>query len=121
MENEAYAIFGDLGIQVVTGHRFLGGFIGNHSERDEYVRSKVRRWVGHLDLLSEAALTQPQLAYAALSRFLQHEWTFLLHVVPQCSQLFQEIEMSLFSRFCQLCLVVKCLQLSDVYLRFLCD
>ena len=32
MENEAAAIFADLGIQVVTGRRFLGGFIGNHSE-----------------------------------------------------------------------------------------
>ena len=98
-KNEAAAIFGDLGIQVVTGRRFLGGFIGSHSERDEYVMSKVRQWVGHLDLLSEAALTQLQLAYAALSRSLQHEWTFLLHVVPQCGQLFQELELSLFSRF----------------------
>ena len=61
--------------------------------------SKVHWWVGHIDLLSEAALTQPQLAYAALSRSLQHEWTFLLRVVPQCGQLFQELEMSLFSRF----------------------
>ena len=120
-KNDAAAIFGDLGIQVVTGRRFLGDFIGSHCERDEYVMSKVRRWVGHLDLLSEAALTQPQLAYAALSRSLQHEWTFLLRVVPQCGQLFQELELSLFSHFCQLCLVLKCLQLNNVCLRFLCD
>ena len=60
----------------MTGVQFLGGFIGSHSERDEYVMSKVQWWVGHLDLLSEAALTQPQLAYAALSRSLQHKWTF---------------------------------------------
>ena len=63
--------------------------------------------------MSEAALTQPQLAYVALSRSLQHEWTFLLRVVPQCGQLFQELEMSLFSCFCQLCLVLKCLQLNE--------
>ena len=61
--------------------------------------SKVHRWVRNLDVLSEAALSQPQLAYAALSRSLQHEWTFLLRVVPECGQLFQELEMSLFSRF----------------------
>ena len=97
--SEAVAVFGDLGVQVVTGHRFLDGFIGSQSEKDEYVMSKVRRWVGHLDVLAEAASTQPQLAYAALSRSLQHEWTFLLRVVPQCGQLFQEIELSLFSRF----------------------
>ena len=35
-------------IQAVTGHRFLGEFLGNHSERDEYVMSKVRKWMGHV-------------------------------------------------------------------------
>ena len=34
--SEAVTIFGDLGIQVVTGHRFLGGFLGSRSERDEW-------------------------------------------------------------------------------------
>ena len=97
--SEAVAVFGDLGVQVVTGHRFLGGFIVSHSEKDEYVMSKVHRWVGHFDVLAEAASTQPQLAYAVLSRYLQYEWTFLLRVVPQCGQLFQKIELSLFSRF----------------------
>ena len=49
-------------------------------------------------MLSEASLSKPQLAYAAVSRSLQHKWTFLLRVVPQCSQLFQKLELSLFSR-----------------------
>ena len=76
------------GIQVVTGHRFLGGFLGSRSERDEYVMSKVHKWVGHVDVLAGAVVTQPQLAYATLSRSLQHKWKFLLLVVPQCGQLF---------------------------------
>ena len=53
----------------------------------------------HIDVLSEAASSQPQLAYAALSKSLQHEWTFLLHVVPQCGQLFQKLDLSLSCRF----------------------
>ena len=61
--------------------------------------SKIRRWVGHVDVLAGVAVTQPQLAYAALSGSLQHEWNFLLCVVLQCCQLFQELEMSLFSGF----------------------
>ena len=93
------AIFGDLGVQAVTNHRFIGGFLGSHSEKDEYVMSKVCRWVGQVDVLAEAAVPQPQLAYAALSRSLQLEWNFLLRVVPQCGQLFQELKISLFSRF----------------------
>ena len=98
-KSDAAAVFGDLGVQVVTGHRFLGGFIGSPRERDEYVMSKVDRWMRHIDVLSEAASTQPQLAYAALSRSLQHEWTFLLRVVPQCGQLFQKLDLSLSSHF----------------------
>ena len=66
-----HAIFGDLGVQVVTGHRFLGGFIGSQCGRGEYVMSKVRRWVGHVNVLAQAASTRPQLAYAALTRSLQ--------------------------------------------------
>ena len=98
-KSDATAIFGDLGVQVVTGRRFLGGFIGSQTGREEYVLSKVRRWVEHVKVLAEAASTQPQLAYTALTRSLQHEWTFLLRVVPQCSSLFQELEQSLFSCF----------------------
>ena len=105
---------------MVTGHRFLGSFIGSRREWDEYVMSKVHRWVRHIiDVMSEAASSQPQLAYAALSRSLQHEWTFLLRVVPQCGQLFQELDLSLLLVSYQLCLVLKCLQLNDVCLCFL--
>jgi len=84
---------------VITGHRFLGGFIGSHREREEYVVSKVRMCVGHIHVLAEAASTQPQLAYAALTKSLQHEWNFLLCVVSQCGPLFQDLELLLFSRF----------------------
>jgi len=74
--SETAAIFGDLGVRVVTGHRFSGGFIGSHSERDKYVMSKVCRWVEHVDVLAKAALIQPQLAYAAFLRPLQHNVLF---------------------------------------------
>jgi len=61
--------------------------------------SKVCRRVGHINVLAEAASTQPQLAHAALTKSLQHEWNFLLHVVSQCDPLFQDLELLLFSRF----------------------
>ena len=50
-------------------------------------------------MLAEGAFTQPQLAYAALTKSLQHEWNFLLRVVSQCGPLFQDVELSFFSRF----------------------
>ena len=70
---------------------------------------KVCKRVEHVDVLAGEAVTQIQLAYAALSRSLQHKWKFLLRVVPWCGQLFQELKLSLFSRFYQPCLVLKCL------------
>ena len=76
----------------MTGHRFLGGFLGSYSERDEYVMSKVCKWVGYVYVLAGAAITQSQLAYAALSRSLQHEWKFLLRVVLHCGQPFQDLK-----------------------------
>jgi len=77
---------------VVTGHRFLEGFIGSLSGRDEYVQSKVHKWAGHINVLADVASTQPQLAYAALVHSLQHEWTFLLRVIPHCGPLFGKLE-----------------------------
>jgi len=74
-----------------------------------YVMAKVRRWVEHVDVLAKAAVTQPQLTYAAFSRSLQHEWTFLLCVVPQCGLLFKNLSCHCFLIFCQPCLVLKCL------------
>ena len=38
-KSDAAAVFGNLGVQMVTGHRFLGGFIGSPKERHEYVMS----------------------------------------------------------------------------------
>ena len=70
--SEAVTIF-DLGIQVLTGHRFLSGFLGSHNERDEYVMSKICKWVRHVYVLPGAAVTQLQFAYGVLSRSLQHE------------------------------------------------
>ena len=50
-------------------------------------------------MLADVALTQLQLAYAALVHSLQHEWTFLLHVIPHCGPLLGELERLLASHF----------------------
>jgi len=98
-KGETEAVFGGLGVRVVTGHRFLGGFIGSLSGRNEYVQSKVHKWAGYINVLADVASTQPQLACAALVHSLQHEWTFLSHVIPHCDPLFDELERLLASRF----------------------
>ena len=40
-EDEARLVFGDLGVQIVNGHHFLGGVIGDCTTVDNFVRKKV--------------------------------------------------------------------------------
>ena len=75
--NQATLLFSDLGIRVVSGSRFLGGFVGEHSMADTYVAQKVRTWVDCAQRLSDVAKVQPQAVHAAVSRSLQFEWSFL--------------------------------------------
>ena len=55
--------------------------------------------MNYVNTFSDIALIQPQLAYTAVTRSLQHEWTFLLRVLPDCGLLFQDLESSLASNF----------------------
>ena len=86
-KTKAENLFHDLGVQVVTSHSYLGGFIGDLHDRDVFVHQKVNKWVNYVNMFSDIALIQPQLAYTAVTRSLQHEWTFLLRVLPDCGLL----------------------------------
>ena len=92
-------MFQDLGVHVVAGHWFLGGYIGDLCGRDDFVQKRVDKWASDVRTFSGIASTQPQLAYSAVTRSLQHEWSFLLRVVPGCGALFQELELVLGSAF----------------------
>ena len=85
-------MFHPLGVRVVTGHRFLGGFIGSNDDMLAYVSEKVCKWVSNVRMFADIASTQPQLAYTAFTRSLQHEWIFLLRVIPNCHGVFQDLE-----------------------------
>ena len=41
---EAHLLFDNLGVTVLSGHRFLGSFIGDHEGTLEYVKQKVQGW-----------------------------------------------------------------------------
>ena len=59
---EAKQLFDDIGITVVEGHRFLGGFIGSKASTQEYIQERVGMWVRRIEKLSETAVSQPQAA-----------------------------------------------------------
>ena len=50
-----------------------GTFLGSWDAQEEYVWSKVHKWIGHINVFSDVASTQPQLVYAAFTKSSQHE------------------------------------------------
>ena len=80
--------FRGLGIWVVTGHRYLGGFIGDAYAEREWLRDKIRGWTESLKLLAGVAYKHPQSAYAGLQNSLQQEWDFVKRVTPVVEESF---------------------------------
>ena len=76
-KEEVWILFGELEVMIVSGHRFLGGYIGDTSDCEAYAKEKVQSWVHGVEQLSKAAESQPQAAFAALSKSVQCEWRFL--------------------------------------------
>ena len=87
-ELRAKELFDELGVTVVPGQRFLGGFIGNQSGTTEFVEQKVRAWIHCVEKLTKAAESQPQAALAAFTRSLQSEWVYMQRVIPNCADAF---------------------------------
>ena len=66
-----------LGIQVVTGHRYLGGFLGDVSAEREWLEKKVQGCKESVAIMAGVVLKQLQSAYARLQKSLRQEWDFL--------------------------------------------
>jgi hypothetical protein len=97
---EAKSLFErEFGVQVVSGKRFLGGFVGEGTERNAYVKQKVDGWCSAVRKLAHVAASQPQAAFAALTKSLQFEWAYLQRVIPDCAELFQPLEDALRNEF----------------------
>jgi hypothetical protein len=89
-----------LGFKISTGHRFLGGFIGDASSRDEFVSSKIANWIhGKKELTAVARLKYPHAAYTGITKCLQHKWTFTQRVIPDVDHLFQPLEDEITNNF----------------------
>ena len=90
--SEAERLFGDLGVKICTSHRVLGGHVGSVAERSDFVQGKVQFWTQCDSRLADAAIKEPQDAYAALTKSLSFEWNFLQRIVPDCGDLFRPLE-----------------------------
>ena len=63
--------FWGLRIRVVTGHRYLGGYIGDAEAERGWLQDKVQGWMESVKILSRVAHKHLQSAYAGLKKSLQ--------------------------------------------------
>ena len=59
---------------MVTGHRYLGGFLGDVSAEREGLGKKIDGWTESVAILAGVALKHLQSAYAGVKYSLQQEW-----------------------------------------------
>ena len=72
--------FRGMGFQVVTGNRYLGGFVGERAAEVRSIQEKVEGWAEFVRSLAGVARKHPQSAYAGLQKSLQQEWAFVQRV-----------------------------------------
>jgi len=95
----AQTLFADFKVNVVTGFRFLGGFIGDFQETENWINEKVKTWVKAIECLSKAAEQQPHLAHVSLTKSLQNEWSYVQRVVANVEKPFTLLRTALESTF----------------------
>ena len=79
---QAKVKFAGLTFQVETGSRYHGSFIGEATERDNWIANKVGDWVYSIRILAGAARAYPQSAHSAIQRSVQQEWQYLRRTTP---------------------------------------
>ena len=95
----ANKLFIDYKINVVTGHRFLGGFIGASEDVEKWVHNKVSIWTKSIERLSQAAKSEPHLANVSLTKSLQNEWNYVQRVVSNVEKPFTLLRLALESTY----------------------
>ena len=93
MLSEATTTFSDTTVNVTThGVRHLGAPLGDRHHTEQFIIDPVETWTAELRALSEAARTQPHLAYSALTHGTINKWVYLSRTVPDISALLQPLE-----------------------------
>ena len=96
---DAKILFEPMGLTVVTGSRYLGGFVGQSSGLKAYVEEKVEKWKSQILQLKEVANTYPHEAFSVVTRSIQARWNFLTRVVPSIKDTLGSLETCLRGEF----------------------
>ena len=89
---QAEAFFWGYGMQVVTGSRYLRGFVGTETAQAWWFEEKVVGGQYLVSILAGVAHWPPQTAYAVLQKYLHQEWDFVQCATPDIGMAFQPVE-----------------------------
>lgn len=100
-ENQArdYLQSESFNFELKTGDRYLGGFVGETSSREEWLKEKISDWTLGIQELASVASWYPQTAYAGLQKSLQAEWQYLQRVTGNVSEMFAPLEAAIKNKF----------------------
>ena len=68
---QAEEFFRGMGLKLVTGSRYLRGFIGEGEAEKSWLEGKVAGWVESVETIARVSCKHPQSAYAGLQKSLQ--------------------------------------------------
>jgi len=96
---KAQTDFGGLELKIVTGFKYLGGFVGTPEDRDQWIQTKVEFWTKSVNKISEVGRKDPQAAFIAISKSLQNEWNYIQRVVEDTDESFKKLKDALCNQF----------------------
>ena len=86
-------------LNFVSGHRYLGAYLGPQAELEAWVKPQVEAWSHGVKVLAKIPRRHPQSAYAGLGMSLQSEWQYLQRTVPGVGTLMGHIEEALREKY----------------------
>ena len=86
-------------IRFTRGTRYLGGFIGSDSLKQQWLEESCAKWAAAVRTLAKLAPKWPQTAYAGLTMVLQNKWQYVQRVVRDAGSHFAPVEMAIRDAF----------------------
>ena len=99
--NVAWAeeLFRGMGIQVLPGHQYIGGFIGDREAEMRWLADNITGWADSVENLAGVSRKHPQCAYAGMQKSLQQGWSLVQQVTPEIGDAFFPAEKALRETF----------------------
>ena len=91
--------FQDIGLCVLAGSCYLGGFIGDSITQVEWMEEKFSCWKWAVETLSGVARCPPQAAYSSLHNSLHQGWALMQQISPGVGEELRLVEDALQRNF----------------------